>query len=202
MTRMLWIGIASSALLPVACVPELQPDVPDCTGECVGYDSAPESFKTPELEDAIVQYEALAGQWTADIVCPPDQPLARTLGFSVATRPRSEIQFHTGCGGGVEVSTHCQVSLTGEDFPELSGQSAEFDVAFLYVWNYKVAATQLLDPSYDPSFAAISLMLGVETTNVVSGLLAYVLQPHRTGDVSITQEGYRCPWTNARRGGP
>jgi hypothetical protein len=201
MTRMLWIGMVSSALLPVACVPEMQPDVPDCTSQSVAYDSAPESFKTPELEDAIVQYEALAGQWAADIVCPPDRAAAGALVLSVATRPRGDIQFHTGCVEGY-ASTHCEVSLTGEAFPELSGQSAEFDVGFLARWNYKVLATQVLDPSYDPSFAFISLAVGVETTNVVSGWLTYALQPQRTGDVSTTQQGYLCPWTNARRVGP
>jgi hypothetical protein len=202
MTRMLRIGIASAVLLSVACVPEMQPAVPDCTSQSVPYDSAPESFKTAELEDAIVQYEALAGQWAADIVCPPDRPPARTLVLSIATRPRSEIQFATGCGVDGEASTHCQVSLTGEDFPELNGQSTQFDVSFWSRWNYKVLATQLLDPSYDPSFDFISLAVGVETTNVVSGWLTYAFQPRRNGDGSMTEEFYDCPWTNARRVGP
>jgi hypothetical protein len=199
MRRVLWIGVvAYAALSPVACSPELQPAAPPCNATSISYDEAPESFKTSQLEDAIAQYEALAGGWTADIVCPPDRPPARALDFAVETRPRREIEFFSGCGTEGDAVTSCQINLSGQDFPELSGQSENFDIGFL-VAPYKVIAVQSLQPPRDSSLYSIWMRVTIEMDNTVSGVLTYGFAPYRNADGSMTQNGYDCNWTNARR---
>jgi hypothetical protein len=208
-----WIPAAHFALLLVGCSPELQPVDPPCSrGKPVSYDDAPESLKTPELLDAMARYEALAGEWTVTLICPPDKPPARGLRFTIETRPLNQWKFWQICGGGEDATTTCRVSFSSPDFPELNGQSAEFDVLLLLEPGYQVCvgralpeqglcAPQNLDPSYNPSWDFLSLSLAVDSTNAVSGTLIYGFRPYATSQGQMTQEGYDCRWTNARRGG-
>jgi len=201
MKWIVWIGMANVAVSSVACVPDLQTADPPCSGKSISYDQAPASFKTSELEDALLQYEALTGRWEADIVCPPDKPPARTLDFVVEAGPRSETRFSTGCGDAGQAATSCQVSLTSKDFPDLNGQSAKLDVEFL-VGPYKVRATQLLDPSYDPSVDFISMGVQIDLKNAVSGWVTYGFHPFRDSDGTKVQYGYDCDWTEPRKLAP
>jgi hypothetical protein len=163
------IGLSCAVFL-AACVPELQPEEVPCTQDSVPYDQAPDSWRTPQLEEAIARYEALAGRWRAGILCPPDQPTARSFDFVIQVKPRSEIHFSTGCGLGETAVTTCQVELSSQDLPELDGQSKEFSVAF-HGGRVKVALEQLLDPSYAPGLYVLMMVVEVDATGVVSGWL-------------------------------
>jgi hypothetical protein len=209
--------VAYATILAVACIPDLQPmdPPPRCDGgQTISYDDASDSLKTPQLEDAITQYEALAGQWTVDVICPSDSAAARRLEFAVQTSPSSEIEFRPLCVGGQTAVTSCTISFSGQGFPELSGQSADFDVRFLPSPGAKFCVGRIrpeldnlcdlqnLDPSYDPSLSLLALGLAVDSTNAVSGTLIYGFQPYQNPGGGMTQEGYNCGWTNARRVAP
>jgi len=218
MRRTTRIGAACVPVLLVACIPELQPEYPpsdqscDGGGQALSYDDAPESFKTPELEDAILLYEALTGEWAVDLACPPDEPPARTLHLAVETKPRSEIRFVANCQGRKAVVTSCGVSLSGAGFPELNGQSVALDVLFLpgpgvcagqvYPELDYQCGPENLDSSYDPSLAFVAMALAVDSTNAVSGALIYGSQPFQTPQGGMAQQGYDCRWASARRVDP
>jgi hypothetical protein len=182
-----------------SCVPELEPAVPPCDAQRTPYDLEPEKYKTPELEDAIVQYQALAGRWVADFACPPASAAVKTLTFAIETRPRSEIVFWSGCGAGTSAVTTCRAGLSGPDFAGLDGQSTELAVAFLPNGIHKLVGGGDLDASYDTSLDSVRLSVGVDMENAVVGWLTYALQPHINSDGSGSQAFYECSWANARR---
>jgi len=214
--RMVKISSSFTILLSIACVPDLQPQYPQsqCVdgGQRLSYDDAPDSLKTHQLDDTIVQYSALAGQWEVDIRCPPDSPAARTLGFVVETRPRRDIGFQPLCSGGIEAVTKCRVSFSGQDFPELAGQSSEFDVLLspgsgmcigrLYPEADYACAPQKLDPSYDSTWDFLAAGFTLDSTNALSGYLNYGFKPYQNAQGGMSQAGYDCTSTSAVRVGP
>lgn len=98
-------AIAGLLGICAGCIPDLQPAQPCEPGASVAYADAPESLKTPELLAPVATYEALAGEWAVDVVCPPDKPPAKSLHFTVETRPLSEWKYWSVCGGGGEAAT-------------------------------------------------------------------------------------------------
>lgn len=201
------ISAALVILLSVACVPELQPkDLPG--SKCVDGGQ----IETQQLEDIIIQYSALAGQWTVDVRCPPDSATARTLGFAVETRPRSDIEFQPLCRRDVAAVTRCRISFSGQDFPELAGQSSEFDVLFpqgpgacvglFYPEADYPCGPQKMDPSYDSTWDFLAATFVVDSTNALRGKLIYGFKPSQSSQGGMTQAGYDCISTSAVRVGP
>lgn len=189
------------ALYFAACVPNLEPDNPPCTSQAASYDSDPNGIKNAAMEDAIIRYQALDGQWVADVPSAPDSSEFRALGFSIETRPRSEIEVLTGCGS-IAVVASCQVDLSGSQFPGLSGQSIQLSLGFLSRTGYKVFGSAMLDSSYDASLDFVSLTLGVTEEDATAGSFMYGLKPRRNPDGSMSQYGYEVSWTNIRKAQP
>jgi hypothetical protein len=214
-----WAENAAALLIVLlcACVPDLQPQVPpgsQCVdaGQRVSYADAPESLKTEQLEDAFVQYAALGGQWAVEVRCPADSATARTLDFSVETRSRGDIYFQPLCSGDVAAVTKCRISFSGQGFPELAGQSSEFDVLLspgpkVNLGRLSPGAdyplgSQMMNPSYDSTLDFLSVEFAVDSTSALRSVLVYGFKPYQNSQGGMSQTGYDCISENAVRVGP
>ena len=205
-------------LISVGCVPDLQPSEQQGSKQCadggqrLSYDDAPESLKTQQLKDAIALYSAMTGQWTTDVFCPPDSVMAKTLVFTVEARSQADIGFQPLCSGAVKVVAKCTIAFFGQDFPELAGQSSEFDAVLspgprvdlgrLYPSQDYALGLQSMNASYDARLDLLGAGLAVDSAGGTRVALSYGLKPYRDAQGGMTQNGYDCVSANSVRVGP
>jgi len=215
--RRVGMGLAFVTLLSVSCVPDLQPAVPGGSSQCVdggqrlSYADAPDSLKSQELEDAIAVYSTIAGQWAMDFLCPPDSATTRTLGMTIEGVRRDDVTLEPLCRGGFIAVTQCRIVFSGQEFPELAGQSSDFDVRFLRGpvidiggqfgdWDYGMAG-QTMDPSYNPSWDSLTVGIRLDSAGAMQTRLSFAFKPSWDGTHG-SRMGYDCTSGNAVKVGP
>ena len=220
-TRWEAVTTALCLFLSVACVPELQPALPpgygpgnQCSdgGQRISYDDAPDSLKTSPVEDAFLQYSTLAGQWSVDVLCPPDSLTTRLLEFSIGVLPLNDVEFLEMCDGNFAATTKCRIIFTGDGFPELAGQASDFDVLFspgsglcigrLYPEVAYSCGPLEVDPSFNPEWDFLAVGFAVSSTNEVFVTIKYGFKPYRNSQGGMTQMGYDCHSESAVRTDP
>jgi hypothetical protein len=144
-------------------------------------------------------YASLGGEWSGELQCPVDFPMAGSVTVSIETDTIEQMKVIVGvdprqvgvdCRNEGMVLAGGRISLTGPSLGGLSGETASLDTS---IGELGADIEFALDPSFDPGLAAVEGAMKFASDLVISGVVTFAQQPTKTSDGISHQVGVNCP---------